>query len=270
MGSQVKYERAGSRANKLLRPIGISLPEARDNRLLSGPTPSGSGGKLLEASDTNGVSSPQISGSNILEGSPAVGQSTPAAAKDKRLRAASARLEPTPPAPDPYRVVSRFRRKGANAKGQRNSPDARDPESKVDSSLAKMLTSHLDVLTMELLNCVQAVDDETRLQARGVKAANAVLCSTEPVIAGLEESLAREVALLEELKNVARNVQQTYVLTEMTEAVEAAEAYLERLEELSAHVVQLASELETYVATADIRYGHPRLFSQTRRQRLAT
>lgn len=250
---QVKYERAGSRANKLLRPIGISLPEAQENRLLLGPTPSGSGGNLLEGNDTDGVSSTRIDYSNTLEASPAVGQTSAAEAKDKLMQDASARLEPTPPAPDPVRAVNRFRRKRDNAKWPRISRDATAAESKVDSVLAEMLTSQLHVLTKELLNCVEAVDDEMQLQQRGVKAANAVLCSTEPVFAGLEESLARETVLLEELNNVARNVQQSYVLAEMTEAVEAAKAFLERLEELSAHVVQLASELKAYVATADVR-----------------
>lgn len=266
LGLQVKYERAGSRANKLLQSVGISLPEAQGNRLLLGPTSSGSGGKLLVASDTKGVPSARISGSNTVAGTPAVRQSTAAKAKEKLLREASARLRPTPPAPDPFRAVRRVKRKGANAQGQRNSSDVRVAESKVDSVLANMLTSRLDVVVKELLNSVQAVDDETRLRQRGVKAANAVLCSTEPVVAGLEESLAREVALLEELNNLARNVQQTYVLAEMTEAVEAAEAYLERLEGLSAHVVELASELRAYVATANFRYGH--LESQKRHQRL--
>lgn len=197
--------------------------------------------------------------SGSIEGSPAVGQGMAAKEKDKLLREASAQLESMPPATDPFRAVSRFRRKRANAKRQRNYSDASVAEPKVDSDLAKMLTSELDVLKKELLNSVQAVDDEMRLRKRGVKAANAVLCSTEPVITGLEESLEREVALLEELKNVALNVQQTYVLVEMTEAVEAAEAYLERLESLSAHVVELAVEVRAYVATADIRYGHPPL-----------
>lgn len=255
LGLQVKYERAGSRANKLLKPIGIALPEAQENRLLLGPS-RGSGSKLLEASDTSGASGAQIYGASTIKGSPAVGQSTATDAEDKLLREASVRLEPTPPAPDPFRAVRRFRRKGANARGQRTSPDASVAKSKVDPVLAKMLTSQLEVLEQELLNSVQAVDDEMRLRKRGVKAATAVLCSTEPVIAGLEEGLAREVALLEELKNVARNVQQTYVLAEMTEAVEAAKVYLKRMEGLSAHVVELAVELRPYVAAADTRYDH--------------
>lgn len=256
VGLQVKYERAGSRANKLLKPIGISLPEARDNRLLLGPSSSGSGGKLLEASDTSGAFSAWVSDSNTIEGSPTVGQSTATEAKGKLLRDASARLEPTPPAPDPFGAVRRFRRRNVNARGQRSSPGASVARSKVDSVLAKTLTSQLELLQQELLNSVQAVDDEMRLRERGVKAANAVLCSTEPVIAGLEESLARELALLEELKNVTGNVQQAYVLSEMTEAVEAATVYLERLEGLSTHVIELALELRPYVATADIRYDH--------------
>lgn len=254
LGLQVKYERAGSRANKLLRPIGISLPEAQDNRLLFGPPSSGSGDKLLEANDTNGASSGRISGLNTMEGSPAVGQNTAVVANDKLLREASARLEPMQPPPDPFRAATWFKRKGANAKGHRTSPDVRVAESNVDSVLAETLASQLGVLKKELLNCVQAVDDEMRLQKRGMKAAKAVLCSTEPVIAELKGGLAREVALLEELKNVARNVQQTYVLAEMAEAVEAAEAYLKRLELLSPHVAELAFELKAYVASK--RYGH--------------
>lgn len=260
-GLQVKYERAGSRANKLLKPIGISLPEAKDNSFLLGRTPSGSGTKLLDARDTNGTSiaassSPAlVPGLNIMESSPEVGESTIAESKRNVSREIAARREPIPPAPDPFGVFGSFRRKGADAKGKPNFPNSGVAESKFEPALAAMLASQLDVLRKELLNCVEAVDDEVRLQERGVRAANAVLCSTEPVIAGLEESLEREGAVRAELQNVARNVQQVYVLAEMTEAVEAADTYVGRLEELSANVLELAFELEAYVATADVRYG---------------
>ena len=100
-----------------------------------------------------------------------------------------------------------------------------------------------------------AVDSEVRAQETYLQAANAVLCSSEPIISGLEESSKRDVFLLKELKNVARNVQQVYVLAEMAEAVEAAEVHLRRLEELSANVIDLTAELRTYATNANVRCG---------------
>ncbi len=263
LGLQVKYERAGGRSNKLLRPMGISLPEAKDDSLLLGRRPSDSGGNLLEASNADGASSPaswsptQISESRTqVKSPPADEQSMVAEVEDELSRAPAGRQEPTPPSPNAFGVLRRFRRKRADAEGNPSNSSARFSGSKADPSLAAMLTSRLDVLSGVLLNCIGAIDDEVRLQERGVKAANAVLCSTEPVIAGLEERLERESALLEELKDVGRNVQQMYVLAEMTEAVKAAETYRERLEALSAHVLDLASKLEAFVAAADVRCGH--------------
>lgn len=239
----MKYERAGSRANKLLKPIGLSLPEAKRNGLLLGRTPSGSMGKLLEASDASlaANSSPsRILGSRRLETTPAV--------VEPLVQEVSARREAMPPAPDPVGVFDRFERKGVDAQGG-------GVYSSTERALAEMLASQPDVFTKQLSKCIDSIGDEVRLQERGVRAANAVLCSTEPVIAGLEEALEREAVLLEELKNVTRNVQQMYVLAEMSEAVEAAETYLRRLGDLSANVVELAVYLEAYIGGETARHG---------------
>lgn len=238
----MKYERAGSRANKLLKPIGLSLPEAKGNGLLLGRAPSGSAGKLLEASDaslTANSSPSRILGSRRLETTPAV--------VEPLAKEVSARREARPPAPDPVGVFDRFKRKGVDAQG--------GGISFTERALAEMLASQPDVLTKQLSKCIDSIDDEVQFQERGVRAANAVLCSTEPVIAGLEEGLEREAVLLEELKNVTRNVQQMYVLAEMSEAVEAAETYLRRLEVLSANVVELAVYLEAYIGGENARHG---------------
>ncbi|CAB1100397.1 unnamed protein product [Ectocarpus sp. CCAP 1310/34] len=239
---QVKYERAGSRANKLLRPIGLSLPEAKRNGLLLGRTPSGSAGKILEASDASLAANPspsRILGSRRLETTPAV--------VEPPIQEVSARREVMPPLPDLVGVFDRFGRKGVDARGGELSSTER--------ALAEMLASQPDVFTKQLSKCIDSIGDEVQMQERGLRAANAVLCSTEPVIAGLEEALEREAVLLEELKNVTRNVQQTYVLAEMSEAVEAAETYLRRLEDLSANVVELAVYLEAYIGGETARHG---------------
>lgn len=240
LATQVKYERAGSRANKLLRPIGLSLPQAREKGLLTGRPPGESEVKLLEARQTD-VSSiaanslpTRILGSSVIDSTPAAREGTPALSKDGILRDASA--------PHPAGSSGRSRREVVSS-------------SKAEPPLATMLASQLDVLPKELSNRIISIDREVRLQARGVRAANAVLCSTEPLTAGLDKSSEREGFLLEELRNVTRNVQQMYVLAEMSEAVEAAERYIGRLRELSANVIKLAVELQAYVAAAAARYG---------------
>lgn len=238
----MKYERAGSRANKLLKPIGISLPEGKGNGLLLGRTSNDSAGKLLKASDASLASNPspsRILGSRPLETTPAV--------VEPLAQEVSARREAMPPARDSVGVFDRFKRKDVDAKGA--------DMSSTDRALAEMLASQPDVVSKELAKCIDSIDDEVQLHERGVRAANAVLCSTEPVIAGLEEALEGEAVLLEELKNVTRNVQQMYVLAEMSEAVEAAETYLRRLEVLSANVVELAVYMEAYIGGENARHG---------------
>ncbi|CAM9440548.1 unnamed protein product [Hapterophycus canaliculatus] len=258
---EVKYERAGSRANKLLRPFGVALPQAKEKGILMGRTPGESEVKLLEAgkpgaSATAADSSPTpIPGYSVIESSPAAGEDTPALLKSGLLRDASTRREPMPPAPHPFGASGRFRRDGVKAMDPQNLADTGFSGSKVEPARATVLASQVDVLPKELSNRITSVDEEVRLQARGVRAANAVLCSTELIIAGLEKSSEREDVLLEELRNVARSVQQMYVLAEMSEAVEAAERHLGRLRELSANVITLAVELQAYVAAAHARNG---------------
>lgn len=191
---------------------------------------------------------------NIMETLPDVGESTVAESNGRVFREVPARREPMPPVPDPFGVLRRFGRKGPDPKGEPSVSDSGVAESTFDPALAAMLASEFTVLKKQLLRCIEAVDDEVQLQERGVKAANAVLCSTEPIIAGLEESLEREEAVCAELQNVARDVQQVYVLAEMTEAVKAAETYIGRLQQVSANVLKLNVELKAYSATGNVRY----------------
>ncbi|CAN0139148.1 unnamed protein product [Scytosiphon promiscuus] len=251
---EVKYERAGSRANKLLRPMGVSLPLAKEKGLLMGRTPSESGVELLKARETNisskaaGSSPTRILGSSVVESTPSVGEGTPASPKSGLLRDASAWQDAMPPAPHPFGEPGTFRRETANVVETPHSAGMKVSGSEVEPALAAVSAAGLS-------KRITSVDKELRLQGRGVRAAHAVLCSTEPIIAGLAKSSTREEVLLEELRNVARNVQQMYVLAEMSEAVEAAERYLGRLRELSANVTKLAVELQAYVAAAYARNG---------------
>lgn len=265
----MKYERAGNRANKLLKPIGLVLPEARSTKLILGDTPGGSEQKLLatqaadEVSTTATMPPTRDSDADVMDGTVAIREN--ATMTSGVVQGASMRQQPIPSAPDLFGIFRRFGRKYVNSKDEQASPPgggvgASTTESRVQPELAEMLAAHPHVLTKQLAVYTQAADDEVRLQERRVRAANAVLCSTESVIAGLEESSKKDVDLLEELKGVASNVQQMYVLAEMTEAVDAAEAHFARMEELTANVVELAAELRIYVATANVRcadhFGH--------------
>ena len=256
---QVKYERAGNRANKLLKPVVLSLPEAKGSGLLLERGSDSAESKLFEASPADdapiarSMLPASVTESDIVESMPEVGVST--TAKGGALKEAVIKQEPASPAPEIFDVFDFFRRKFGSLESDRVSPGVEVKADGVELKLAAALPSESHASISEVSTCLAAVDSEVRAQETYLQAANAVLCSSEPIISGLEESSKRDVFLLKELKNVARNVQQVYVLAEMAEAVEAAEVHLRRLEELSANVIDLTAELRTYATNANVRCG---------------
>lgn len=248
---QVKYERAGNRANKLLKPVGLSLPEAKGSGLLLERGSDPVEPKLLEASSADDAPTAAYTlpapaaESDIIESMPEVARSNP-------VKETVVQQQPTPPAPA-FDVFDFFKRKFENPESDRVKADG--AQSKVKLKVAATLTSVSHASISEVTTCLAAVDSEVATQESSLRAANAVLFSSEPIIAGLEESSKREVVLLKELKTVTSSVQQEYVLAEMAEAVEAAEVHLTRLGELSANVIDLTAELRTYATNADARCG---------------
>lgn len=253
---QVKYERAGNRANKLLKPVGLSLPEAKGSGLLLERGSDPVEPKLLETSSADDVLTPTstlpalAAGSGIIEMMPEVGVSP--TTRSSALKEVVTQEEAMEPAPETFDVFDFFRRNFGNPEDAGAEVKDDGYRSKVEPKLAATLTP---ISTSELTACLAAVDSEVLTQENSLRATNAVLRSSEPVIAGLEETSKRDVFLLQELKTVANNVQQMYVLAEMAEAVEAAEVRLRRLGELSGNVVDLAAELRTYATTANVRCG---------------
>lgn len=260
---QVKYERAGSRANKLLKPVGLSLPEAKGSGLLLERESDPAEPKLLEASSTDdtpittNVLPASTAESGIVKSMSELGAST--TGRGGPLREAVIEQESTPSARESFDVLNFLRRKFGSPESDQVSPgvkvEADGAPSKVELKLSAALTSKSYASISEVTTCLAAVDSEVHTQEGSLQAANAVLYSSEPVIAGLEESSKRDVFLLKELKTVANNVQQVYVLAEMAEAVEAAEMHLRQLGELSANVVDLSAALRKYATRANVRCG---------------
>lgn len=250
---QVKYERAGNRANKLLKPVGLSLPEAKGSGLLLERGSDPVEPQLLETSSADDASTPTLpalaAGSGIIDIMPEAGVSP--TTRSSPLKEVVPQEDPTEQAPESFDVFDFFRQFG-NPEGAGAEVKADGARSKVEPKLAATLTP---ISTSELTTFLAAVDSEKFTQESSLRAANVVLHSSEPVIAGLEETSKRDVLLLQQLKTVASNVQQMYVLAEMAEAVETAEVRLSRLQELSAKVVDLAAELRTYATTAKVRCG---------------
>lgn len=258
--AQVKYERAGSRANKLLRPFGLLLPEARDaSRLLGGPDPSRE--KMLEGSTAENLSTainPISSSKSYLDNI-----ETPDEAKERRTspRAESIderreRRAPMPPTPDPFGVWKWFSQTAPHREEGDLSPARVVPnldEATPNSKLAAALVGLPHLLAKELSTCLEDGEKDLAMQERSFRAADAVLCCTEPVIIALEEGTAREYVLLDQVKSMARTVQQQYVLAEINEAVEAAEAHIVRLELLATNVMELAASVRTYMGAASER-----------------
>lgn len=226
-----------------------------------GSKPNKSIPQALEASGV-GLSLNTISGSPSRSPGPNTTERT-AALKDTTTAAnsggaeAPVRRDQVPPAPNPFGLFKRFLRKSevSKSKGYFSGSEASASEAEpgTEPALAVMLAARPSVLVEELEFSLRAADDEVQFQERSARAAKALLSSTEPVIDGLEEAAKADAFFLEQLKNVANNVQQVYVLAEMTDAVEAAEANLRRVEKMSANVMELAAELRNYTATANVR-----------------
>lgn len=260
----MKYERAGSRANKLLKPVGLLLPEAKDNTFLFGRKPDDSSERLLEAPASDEVSKAAALLPTRKPDAGIIGKAD--TREDSRpigtgeSREASVRREPLPPAPDPFGIFTRFRQTTSSQKDRDLSASVevatKEPELGTDVALAAILAARPHVLSKELVVCSEYAYNEVRLQEQSKLAAEAMLCSTEPVLVELEENYAKDTTVLEQLRNVTRNVQQLYVLAEMTEAVDEADAQLSRVKELSANVNRLAAEIRVYMPVADHRCGH--------------
>lgn len=244
--------------------MGLLLPEAKDNTFLLGRKPAVSSERLLKAPASD----------DVLKVAALLPTRVPDAGMEKAgtpeeearpmgtgvLREASVRREPLPPAPDPFGIFTRFRQTIASPKDKDLSAsaevEAREIEAGTEATLAAILATRPHVLSKELVVCLTYADNEMRLQEQSQRAAEAVLCSTEPILADLEKTSVNDMGMLEQLRSVTKNVQQMYVLAEMTQAVDAAEAQLARLKVLSANVNRLAGEIRVYMPRANHRCGH--------------
>lgn len=243
--------------------MGLLLPEAKDNSFLLGRKPDVSSERLLKAPAPDDVS--KVAGL-LPTRVPDAGMKRAGTPEETRpietgvSREASVRRESLPPAPDPFGIFTRFRQTNASQKDKNLAAsvevEAREIEPGTDENLAAFLTTRPHVLSKELVVSSTCADVEVRLQEQRLRAAEAIVCSTEPIFADLEETSVDDMKMLEQLRNVTRNVQQMYVLAEMTQAVDAAEAQLARLKDLSANLNRLAAEIRVYMPRADHRCGH--------------
>lgn len=254
---QLKYERAGSRANKLLKPVGLLLPEAKDDSLLLGGKPNGSKVKLFEAptADEAPLSKTKLlarDGERQMNGALGVDGKNAIIDKNQDLDGVSVDRGRTPLPVDPFAAFKRFRRKTGEAKTQEYFASS-GPVREVDQNVVTALVARPLVLSRQLVACTKAAENEVRLQNRSIRAADALLCSTEPIIDRLDESMRQDLVFLEELREVARAVQQSYILAEMNETVEAADAHRARMKELSSNVADLAMSLRAYLTVANAR-----------------
>lgn len=257
----MKYERAGSRTNKLLKPLGLLLPEARDTSLLLGgpdsPRQNLLEGTVAEDSSTDLEAVPKFrSRRGCVEPDDVEERTTWSRTRslDKRKK----RREPMPSPPDAFGVWKRLwqtARDPGDTRGDlsrlKNAAGVDDVQ--LDPELLSRIVARPSLLANELSSCLRYGEQDVALQERRTVAANAILNSTEPVIFFVEESRAQEDVLLEQVRSVARTVQQQYVLTEMNEAVEAAEARIVRREHLAMNVMELSSAVHTYLRTAPER-----------------
>lgn len=246
----MKYERAGSRANKLLKPVGVLLPEAKDDSLLLGGKPYGSNVKLFEAppADEAPFSKTMLlarDGERLMRGALGVDE------KKEDLDGVSIDRGSPPLQVNPLAALKRFRRKTDEAKA--GEYFAGGPVRGFDQDVVIALVARPLVFSDQLVACTKAAENEIGWQNRSIRAANALLCSTEPIIDGLDESLRQNIVFLEELREVARAVQHTYIVAEINETLEAADAHYDRVKELSLNVADLATALRAYLTTANSR-----------------
>lgn len=240
--SKVKYERAGSRTNKLLQPIGISLPQPKDTKFILGGNPTLMEEALLEDSVAERV----IPRTRILSD------------RDEIVASAAARtnevLEDTQSSwavgklrgqPEVVLQVSEDAPRGVVVNADR-------VESNAD--LFSASPSRSNVLVNELTMCLEEVDRRLQWQQRNVRAAEAVLCSTEPVINSLEDKISRDVITLRQLEKMAKGTQQATIIAELAEARDAAHAHIRRLEVSTSNVRKLQEALIAHVESESARW----------------
>lgn len=177
--------------------------------------------------------------------------------KPMRVRVEVVRQTPRPPTSLSFGMFKWLRRMPSKQGGKGISgtrTGTKVDRATADGFIPSVLATRPHVLANELSVCVAEAEEELRLQQRSVRAADAVLCSAEPVIGVIEENIATETVILEQLMGVANSIQQVGVLTEMTEAVDAAKIHLDRLEVLAANVRALHFVLTTYIGPASNRY----------------
>lgn len=254
---QLKYERAGSRANKLLKPVGVLLPEAKDDSLLLGGKPNGSNVKLLEASPADEASFSKTmllarDGERLMDAALSVDEKSPILDKNEDLDGVSVDRGWTPLQINPLAALKRFRRKTDEAKAEEYFAGA-GPVREFDQDVVIALVARPLVFSEQLAACTKAAENEIGWQNRSIRAADALLCSTEPIIDGLDERMRQNLVFLEELREVARAVQHSYILAEINETVEAADAHHDRVKELSSNVADLAATLKAYLTIANAR-----------------
>lgn len=164
---------------------------------------------------------------------------------------------PMPPPPDPFGAWKRFWQTGPGREEEGDLPRARVVPNvggaEPDSKLVAALVARPQLLANELSTCLEDGEQDLVLQARSTRAADAVLCSTELVMVSLKKNTAREYVLLDQVKSMAKTVLQQYVLAEMNEAVEAAEAHVVRLEQLATNVMELSAAVRAYIGAASER-----------------
>lgn len=256
----MKYERAGSRANKLLKALGISLPEAPDTSLLLGGLQTSEGNMLEGSLAGNGSAvGGKVATSSAFQdqvgtvGDAIRGATTPSTGSP---RVKAPQRVPTPAAPKPF---GSWNIPGQNAHWNNEEENSHLRVAKVfnglkyDPTLPAFLAARPQLLRSALSICVGDVEGELATQQRNIRAADAVLCSTETVLIPLGESKTDNFALLEQLRSMVRIVQQEDVLAEMTEAVEAAEAHIVRLEQLESNVEQLYATVRAYIRATSER-----------------
>lgn len=217
---QVKYEVAGKRANKLLRPIGILLPEGKDERLLLGGSPDVSARGLM-GDGTRTDRSLLGAGETVLGNLPG------GAAKEMRDAAAATDLLTR--SSDLENAGGSFS-VGAEAQGE--------------------FASRPDVVVRELDMLLEEVDEELKWQGRNNRAAEALEYSSQPVVEILEGKVASETMLLGQLKSMAGNVLQAGVLGEINEAIDACEASIRRLESMASNMKELYGTSLTFAKYA--------------------
>ncbi|CAM9151008.1 unnamed protein product [Discosporangium mesarthrocarpum] len=266
---EVKYEQAGNRVNKLLKPLGISLVEDTDKSpLLRGDSVASS--PKLESASTREVLAGRrqggIASAKTIEvevgrgpGSGIEKELVNSVSMESRANYTDGKTEHKQQREKPRlgnvlsEALGMFSGMGSSAGMvaeediESTSGVGQEEHLAVDAAdMAWGLSARPGALAQELTSSLWAVEEEQRMQAESVSAAAEVVLAIKPLLEELRANCTREEIVVDQLKAMPEVVTESTTLAELNQAVTDVVEQLLGLETTIANLVALEEAMVSY------------------------